>query len=35
MREKGGYDEEDGIGSLGPNGGVDSVLDFPGKHVLV
>lgn len=29
------YDEEDGIGSLGTNGGVDGVLDLPGEDVLV
>ena len=29
------YDEENGIGSLGPNSSIDGVFDFARKHVLV
>lgn len=33
-RERGSYDEDDGIGGLGPNGGIDGVFDFPREQVL-
>jgi hypothetical protein len=33
-RERESYDEEDGIGGLGPNGGIDGVFNFPREHVL-
>lgn len=32
--ERGDYDEDDGIGGFGPNGGIDGVFDFPREHVL-
>lgn len=29
------YDEEDGIGGFGPDGGIDGVFDFAREHVIV
>lgn len=29
------YDEENGIGGFGPNGGIDGIFEFSGKHVLI
>ena len=34
VRERGDYDEDDGIGALGPNGSIDGVFDFPRERVL-
>ena len=33
-RERGDYDEDDGIEGFGPNGGIDGVFDFPREHML-
>lgn len=30
-READRYDEENGIGGLGPNGGIDGIFEFSGK----
>lgn len=35
MRGRERYDEENGIGGFGPNGGIDGIFEFSGKHVLV
>jgi hypothetical protein len=33
-RDRESYDEEDGIGGFGSNGGINGVFDFPREHVL-
>ena len=33
-RDRESYDEEDGIGGFGSNGGINGVFNFPREHVL-
>lgn len=35
IRRRGKYDEENGIGRFGSDGGVDGVFDFAREHVLL